>query len=243
MLFDLIFQSQGDFRSTIVSLLLYLPMMLLALSMHEASHGYAAYKCGDNTARNLGRLTLNPLKHFDAIGALFMLIFGFGWAKAVPVNPRNFRNPKRDMAITAAAGPGANLVLGLFCTVLYGFLEAYHIYLSYTGANAFLTTCVFWLTIMMAQGALINLIFMTFNLIPLPPFDGSRIAYVLLPDRVYFGIMRYERQIMLVILLVLFALSHFFSFSPFSWVAQKLMSLIAQPIFELSLKMFSSLLA
>ena len=109
MLFSILF-SKGDFLSIFVSLLLSLPIMMLALAIHETAHGYVAWKCGDNTAYNLGRLTLNPLKHLDPVGFLCLLIFGFGWAKPVPINTRNFRNPKRGMALSALAGPAANHV-------------------------------------------------------------------------------------------------------------------------------------
>ena len=92
-------------------LLLRIPVILLALSMHEAAHGIAAYKMGDPTARNMGRLTLNPLKHLDPIGTLMMFVFGFGWARPVPINPRYFKDPKKGMAFSADAGPIANLLL------------------------------------------------------------------------------------------------------------------------------------
>ncbi|MBQ1233874.1 MAG: site-2 protease family protein, partial [Clostridia bacterium] len=121
----------GDFKSIIVSLLLSLPVILFALTVHEASHGLVAYWCGDPTAKNLGRLTLNPLKHLDPIGFLCMMLVGYGWAKPVPINTRNFRNHKQGMALSAAAGPLSNLILGLVSIVLYGFFSALEIYLLY----------------------------------------------------------------------------------------------------------------
>ena len=92
--------------------------VMIILPVHEFAHGYAAYKLGDNTARNLGRLTLNPIKHFDIVGCLCLILFHFGWAKPVPINPRNFRNPKRDFALTALAGPLSNLLLAFISVFL-----------------------------------------------------------------------------------------------------------------------------
>ena len=122
MLLDIL--SGGDIRDIIISLIFSMPIILLALSLHETAHGYVAYKCGDNTAYNLGRLTLNPFKHLDPIGFACMLLLGFGWAKPVPINTRNFRNPKRGMALSALAGPLANAVLGLFSAAMLGFNTA-----------------------------------------------------------------------------------------------------------------------
>ena len=228
--------SGGDITTAIVSLLLILPMMALALSIHEASHGWAAYKCGDPTAYLMGRLTLNPIKHLDPIGFLFMMIFGYGWAKPVPINTRNFRNPKNGMAISAAAGPLSNLILGLLCACLTGFLNAFYAYLVYVQATPFWCDCIYWLWNMLYYGALLNFIFAFFNLIPVPPFDGSRIAFVFLPPKYYFGIMKYECQIMFGVLIALLALSRF-GFSPFSWVAEQLTNLIARPVIDLFLRL------
>lgn len=232
----------GDIKSTILSLLISLPVILFALSIHEVAHGFVAYKCGDRTAYNLGRLTLNPLKHLDPMGFLFMLVFGFGWAKPVPVNTRNFHNHKRGMALTAAAGPAANLIMGLISSVLYGLCLAWYSFLFFTSSSEFLVMLAFWCAQLFSISALLNFIYMTFNLIPVPPFDGSRIALVFLPDRAYFGIMRYERQIMLGILLALFALSYLFNFSPFSFVAEKLTTLVASPVCDFFIRIFAKAL-
>ena len=238
MLFSIL--SGGDPKSIIISLLLTLPMMMLALSAHEAAHGWMAYKCGDNTAYLMGRLTLNPVKHLDPIGFLAMMVFGYGWANPVPVNSRRFRNPRRGMALTAAAGPGANLLLGIVCAALFGLFWSLYFYFTVTGASAFLANCMYWLTIMLQYGALINFVFMTFNLIPVPPFDGSRVAFVFLPPKYYFGVMKYERQIMFGVLIGLMVLSRL-GFSPFSWVAENLTDLIATPVSRLSLRILSAI--
>ncbi len=230
MLLDIL--SGGDIRSIIISLVFSMPIILLALSLHETAHGYVAYKCGDNTAYNLGRLTLNPFKHIDPIGFACMLLFGFGWAKPVPINTRNFRNPKRGMALSALAGPMANAIMGLMSAAMLGFTMALYYYLAFTGASAFVLTCVSYTTVLFELSALYNLLFMAFNLIPIPPFDGSRIALVFLPPKTYFGIMKYERQIMIGLLVALVLLSRL-GFSPFSWIAYNLTDLVANPVFKL----------
>lgn len=232
MLFSIL--EGGSISDAIILLLLTLPMIALALSAHEAAHGWVAYKCGDSTAYLAGRLTLNPLRHLDPLGFLFMLVFGYGWAKPVPINTRNFRNPKNGMAISAAAGPGANLILGVFCAFITGVLEAVYVYLKCISAKVFLIGCVWWLKYMLYFGALINFVFMLFNLIPVPPFDGSRIALVVLPPKFYFKVMRYERQIMIGLLITMLLLSRLFSFSPFNWLAKKLVDLIVVPVGNLT---------
>ena len=222
----------GDIKSMVASLLLSLPVIMLALSIHETAHGYVAYKCGDHTAYNLGRLTLNPIKHFDGIGFLCMLVFGYGWAKPVPINTRNFNNPKRGMALSAAAGPASNLILGALSALCYGISNAYYAYLYYTNGKSFLFTAVGFLSIFFMLGAYYNFFFAVFNLIPIPPFDGSRIALAFLPTDTYFRIMRYERQIMFGLLIALMVLSRL-GLSPFGWVADSLTDLISNPVADL----------
>lgn len=172
--------------------------VLITLTIHEYAHGYAAYKLGDNTAKMYGRLTLNPIKHIDPIGALFMLVFHIGWAKPVPINPRNFKNPKRDFAITALAGPLSNLIMA--------FISALAFLLIYAPIKNIAFESTFWLNV--AQNTLdffyvfhlINIGIAIFNLIPIPPLDGSRILNVILPPKTYFAIMKHERTIYYVLL-------------------------------------------
>lgn len=220
----------GDPLYAILSLLLTLPILLLALSLHETAHGWVAWKCGDPTARNLGRLTLNPTKHLDPLGLIFLLVFGYGWAKPVPINTRYFRKPKRDMALTAAAGPLSNLALGALSSVLYGICWGIFAVCSVRGGSTgLLYTMLSVLTETFFYAAALNFMFTLFNLIPIPPFDGSRIALAFLPDRIYFGIMRYERQIMIALLVVMLVLSNF-GYSPIGYVAERLPDLIGRPI-------------
>ncbi len=235
MLLSLLFSNES-IEDIIIQLLLTLPVIILALVIHETAHGYVAYKCGDRTAYNLGRLTLNPVKHLDPVGFLCMMLFGYGWAKPVPINTRNFNNPKRGMALSAAAGPAANLLLGILSAVLYGASRGWYVYsLLYTPDQQTLIFALELLMTLLYLSAAYNFLFMAFNLIPIPPFDGSRIALAFLPAKIYFGIMKYERQIMFGLLIGLFLFSRL-GFSPFSWIANQLTYLIADPVADLLLQ-------
>lgn len=225
-----------DFTSLLRELPLYLlslPVLLMAFSVHETSHGYVAYKLGDPTARSLGRLTLNPIKHIDPIGFICMMLFHVGWAKPVPINTRYFKNPKRDMAITGAAGPLSNLALALvhlivlrivmffvtpaFTTeageALFGIINGTISGGTYKASLGFTVMSI--VIYLLYLGIMMNVSLAIFNLIPIPPFDGSRIFYAFLPSKLYFGVMKYERIIMMVMLLLFF-----FGFldGPLSWL-------------------------
>ncbi len=166
---------------------------LIALTVHEFSHGYAAYRLGDPTARNFGRLTLNPLKHLDPFGALCMIFFHFGWAKPIPINPRYFKNPKKGFAITALAGPLSNLILSLLSALAYLLLLNAFDGVGFESEFTYKLAVNFLLFVYCLHT--VNLGLAIFNLVPIPPLDGSRILNVILPPKTYFGIMRYERQI------------------------------------------------
>ena len=230
MLFSII--SSGNIREAIIGVLLMIPVALLALSAHEAAHGLAAYMMGDRTAYNMGRVTLNPSKHLDLFGTLMMLVFGFGWAKPVPINARNFKNPKWGMALSALAGPLSNIILGsigaIFAGSLYyltGFIvPVYAPQITEFAYYEALNSVIFDFA---TYFGLINFIYAFFNLIPLPPFDGSRFFFTFLPVKWYFGIMKYERYIMFGLLILIMASSRFLQFSPFSYLAENAYLLIA----------------
>ncbi len=164
---------------------------LVALTIHEFAHGFVAYKLGDNTAKSMGRLSLNPIKHLDPFGTLCMIFFHFGWAKPVPIDPRRFKNPRKGFALTAIAGPATNLVVGFFTAFFYLLcLSTFRV-----SENVFLYNLQLNILLFLFYFFSINIGLGIFNLIPIPPFDGSRILNVILPERLYFKVMKYERQI------------------------------------------------
>lgn len=168
--------------------------VVLCLSVHETCHGLAALSLGDPTAKRMHRLSLNPLRHIDWFGLLMMLVCGFGWAKPVPVDMRYFRNPKRGMALTALAGPVSNLLLSVSLLFIG---KGIYLYAPYT--TAWNVVFQFLLTT-----AVLSVGLGLFNLLPIPPLDGSKILAALLPDQTYYQLMRYERYGMLLLIVLSF---------------------------------------
>ena len=168
--------------------------VFLCLTIHETCPGLAAYAMGDPTAKRAHRLSLNPLRHIDWLGLIMMVVAGFGWAKPVPVDPRYFKKPKQGMAVTALAGPVSNLLLALL--LLLGTRLIYD-FAPYTGVWNGIFRFLF-------DTAILSIGLGVFNLVPIPPLDGSKVLAAFLPDRAYFQLMRYERYGMLLLLLLSF---------------------------------------
>ena len=168
---------------------------LLCITFHETCHGFVAYWLGDRTAKNAGRLTLNPLKHVDIGGLIMMALFRFGWAKPVPVDMRNFKNPKKGMALTALAGPVSNVLLAYVAVVLQSACWCF-IVAAQSRAAQVLYVFFYYVAIISAGLAV-------FNLFPIPPLDGSKVVFALLPDGMYGKLMRFERYGMLLLMVLL----------------------------------------
>ncbi len=186
----------------IIQLIILAPPLLFSLTFHEFAHGYVAYRLGDPTAKDLGRLTLNPLKHLDPIGTLAFFIIKFGWAKPVPVNPRYFKNPKKDMLWVALAGPVTNLALAVVSAIITKGIWLLATALPYSAAaEAILVP----LNQMLIASVWINLVLCIFNFLPIPPLDGSRILMGLLPNDLALSYMRIERFGFIIILVLAFS--------------------------------------
>ncbi len=207
----------------IVDLLITAFCVFLSLSVHEFAHGYAAYKMGDETAKNMGRLNLSPLSHIDPIGALCLFFFGFGWARPVPVNARNFKSGKMKagMIWTSLAGPLSNLLLSFVALLLFEIVVSVGVVQS-----EFAMTVFSVIELLLVNLTIMNISLAVFNLLPVPPLDGSKILNAVLPARIYFKIMQYE-QYGFIILILLINLPFFSGFlstvvngilTAFSWV-------------------------
>ena len=186
------------FNQSLFTYLVRAMVLLTAIPIHECAHAWASNKLGDPTAKNLGRLTLNPLPHLDLIGSVLMLFTGFGWAKPVPVTTRNFKNVKKGMILTALAGPAANILLALLSLILYK-LWCYFLYpllaINFTTASAIAQ--IFYIM------CLLNINLAVFNLIPIPQLDGSRVLTAVLPARLYYKVMQYEQYIIYGVFIIL----------------------------------------
>lgn len=169
-------------------------VVFLCLPVHELCHGLAAYKLGDDTAKKLGRLSFNPIAHLDPIGTIMIFLFGIGYAKPVPINPLKFKDYRKGVALTALAGPLSNLVMAFVFAFVGSAIN------SFTGSSAAVQVIV----LLISLAADINISLAVFNLLPIPPLDGSRILGAVLPDRLYEKYFRYERYIMIALMVLLF---------------------------------------
>lgn len=166
----------GSFSTWLQETLYFLPALLIALSVHEFAHAYVAYKLGDRSQKALGRLTISPLAHIDPIGFIFMLVFKFGWGKPVMVDDRNFTHRRKAMMWVSLAGPMSNVILAIVFTVILKLLDVFGVLSIMAGSNVGQI-----LTIMLFYVIEFNMVFAVFNLIPIPPFDGSKVLYYFLP--------------------------------------------------------------
>ncbi len=180
----------------LLSLLVRALVLFTAFPVHESAHALTAHWLGDDTAKDQGRISLNPFKHINLFGALFMLFVGVGAAKPVPIDASKFKKPKVGMAVSALAGPVSNLLLAYLSMILYRFLYS----ISYlNGSDLSILLYIF------QYAAILNIGLAVFNLLPIPPLDGSRIVTMFLPDKSYFGIMKYEKYIFIALFILIFS--------------------------------------
>ena len=206
--------SNGFTEETVIELLALVFIVFCALPIHEFAHAYVADKCGDDTARLKGRLTLNPFAHLDFIGTLMIFFFGIGYAKPVPVNPARLKHPRRDMALISLAGPVSNLLMAFVSVWVY------YILMAVGGSNIAVGAVAYFFS----YAAQINVMLAVFNFLPIPPLDGSKIFSAILPDRIYFKIMQYDRYIMIGLMVLLFTgLLN----TPLSWISNIMMKFIS----------------
>jgi Zn-dependent protease len=195
--------------NTVQKIAIMAPPLIFAIVFHEVAHGWVAYKLGDHTAKDMGRLTLNPISHIDLFGTVIMpiLLFVvtngrmvFGYAKPVPINPYNFKDPKKGMALSSLAGPGINIVMAIaFSFLLRGVFPLLEGMVPKPAWDWFAVP----LTLMIGYGVIINVVLAVLNMIPIPPLDGSRVVYWLLPDKVAMTYYRLEPYGTLILMLLI----------------------------------------
>jgi len=202
----------NNITNMLLNFIYALPAILISLSFHEMSHGYASYRLGDPTAYRLGRVTLNPLKHLDPIGTLLLVAsmfsgFGFGWAKPVPIDPTYYRNPRRDTVLVSLAGPVSNLLLAFIFAFPMAIIGAKNGYPTGDILNSsYIFSGFSWQAILFNISSyfyMINIGLATFNILPIPPLDGSKILTAILPTDLYFKLMQYERYVGLFFLAII----------------------------------------
>lgn len=185
----------GDYMSAIIFVASTAFVVFCCLPLHELAHAYVANKCGDDTARLKGRLTIDPFAHLDLFGTIMIFLFGIGYAKPVPVNPAKLKHPRRDMALVSLAGPVSNLLMSFVSVTVH-----YAIVFFFDTGNKVAAVLASFFYI----AAAVNSSLAIFNLLPIPPLDGAKIFSAILPDKIYFKIMSYDRYIMIGLMVLLF---------------------------------------
>ena len=185
----------GEYLEAILLILSRSFIVFCCLPIHELAHGYIAYRLGDETAKYKGRLTFNPFAHLNPIGTIMIFLFGIGYANPVPVNPARLKHPRRDMALISLAGPASNLIMAFISGFIFTALNSA---VSSYGSVLWAVAYFFY------YAAIVNVTLAVFNLIPIPPLDGSKILASVLPDKIYFKYMQYERYVMIALMLLLF---------------------------------------
>lgn len=213
-------------RADLFTYMVRVIVLFTAIPIHECAHGYVANKLGDDTAYHQGRITLNPFVHLDMMGTILLILTGFGWAKPVQVNTRRFEHPRRDMALTALAGPASNVLMALVLLIAYKVLWGFALAPAMRNTGSVVSVLIQMLWIMIS----VNLSLAVFNLLPVPPLDGSKIFGAVLPDKYYYFMMQYERYVFIVLLVLLYTgiLS-----TPLSWLVRLLywlLDLITYPV-------------
>ncbi len=188
---------QISFTEVLMQIFALLLVIFLILPFHEWAHAFTSSLLGDKGVKYRGRLTLNPLSHVDPMGALCLILFGFGWAKPVPVDPRYYKNPKVGMAITALAGPLSNIIAAFVGMLIYTFV------IGFAPFEFILSEVWGYFTIFFSYFVLLNISLAVFNLIPVPPLDGSKILFAFLPDRIIYQISRYQQYYVIAIFVLL----------------------------------------
>ena len=238
MLFPIL--STGKPWEIILNILLTLPVIVCAITLHEAAHAYASFRLNDPTAKRCGRLTLNPLKHIDPIGCVWMLIFGFGWGKPIPIKPERFRDPQKGISLTALAGVGANLSLGLVGCLLHAvFSYIYYTNFSFSGHGEILSIPMYAVTMLFYYTAVMNFTLVFYNLIPIPPFDGSKFFALILPQKAYAALKKYEGITLIIVFALTFLLWRFLGYSPVARLAHLTNEIVSTPIKSLLSACFS----